>query len=47
MDGRLSASNDKTGPKPHFHAPSSMDGAARESTRPHDGDGFGAGIFPV
>lgn len=45
MDGRLSPSNDKAGPKPHFHAPPPSGGGG-ESSSSQSGDGFGAGIFP-
>jgi stage V sporulation protein G len=47
IDRKLSPSNDKAGPKPHFHAPPPTGGSGGESARPHGGEGFGAGIFPV
>jgi stage V sporulation protein G len=46
LDGKP-PSNDMGRLKPHFHAPSPIDGAADgHSTRPTGGGAFGAGIFP-
>jgi stage V sporulation protein G len=46
IDGKLSSPHDKAGPKPHFHAPPPS-GSGGDASRPHGGEGFGAGIFPA